>query len=468
MAGTGPGAVATPPTRRLPRAAIVASVLATVFVCVHWTRLPPVIPAPFDPAADKPFAAPVTRAPTVPSVWANPSPPAAGAADTASDAKPWFAEQFAAMEGHPPHLHAASAVVLADGSMAGFWYGGSAEGARDVSIFTATQQAGRWTPDRPVVIREAVQAALGRYIRKLGNASVVRHADGRLWMFFVTVSVGGWAGSSLNLIESRDDGRTWSAPRRLVTSPFLNISTLVRTGPYRYADGAIGLPAYHEFIGKYAELIRLDPDGRIIAKTRLSTGRRALQPDVIVLDEARAVLLLRDGGPPPRHLLRASTDDGGRSWTTPVELAVPNPNAAIDALGLGGDRLLAAFNDDDDDRERLTLAVSDDRGLDWRPVAVLAGTQAGSPARADGGQQEYSYPWIMHGADGLFHVLFTWNREQIRHVAFNRAWLDRKIAAAAASTAASPGSTAPALPAALAVPTGTGVPAGSDGPGRRH
>ena len=42
-----------------------------------------------------------------------------------------------------------------------------------------------------------------------------------------------------------------------MTSPFVNVSTLVRSNPFRYADGSIGLPAYHEFIGKFAELIRI-------------------------------------------------------------------------------------------------------------------------------------------------------------------------------------------------------------------
>lgn len=435
-------------TRRpLPWVAIVASVIAILFVCSHWSRLDPVVSAPFDPTSDRPAAGNSGASPKL-------------AATRAGSPAPWFHEQFAVREGHPPHLHAASAVDLRDGSLSGFWYGGSAEGARDVSIFTATQRDDRWAPDRRVVTRTSVQAGLGRYVRKIGNASVIRHADGRLWMFFVTVSVGGWAGSSINLIESRDDGQTWSQPRRLVTSPFLNVSTLVRTGPFRYADGSIGLPAYHEFIGKYAELLRIDPNGEVISKTRLSTGRRALQPDVIVMDDARAVLLLRDGGPPPRHVLRASTDNGGKDWTAPTEIEMPNPDAALDALALDGERLIAAFNASGEGRERLTLAVSDNRGLDWRPVAVLANEQSGPPGKATEGRHEYSYPWVMYGANGLFHVLFTWNREQIRHVSFNRAWLNQQIDAAAAGkadaaqTGIAPGLTAPvrATPAVAVSP----------------
>lgn len=418
-------------------AAVVATVIAILFVIVHWLRAEPIVSVPFEVAA-------------VGAARDNPGPSVARASPGAVAATPgaqveashsdvggqpeeaiYFAENFASPTNATPHMHAASAISARNGALTAFWYGGSDEGARDVSIYMSVQSGHGWTDQTPIVTREAVQSHLNRHIRKLGNASVVRQPDGRLWMFFVTVSIGGWAGSAINLIESRDDGRTWSPPRRLVTSPFLNVSTLVRANPFRYADGSIGLPAYHEFIGKFAELIRIDRDGRVIGKTRLSTGRRALQPDVVVVDEARAVLLLRDGGPSPRHLLRASTDDGGKTWTEPTEIDMPNPDSAVDALALDGDRLLAVLNDSDEGRERLTLALSDDLGLNWKPLMTLADASKGEPGAATEGRHEYSYPWVMRGADGLYHVLFTWNRERIRHVAFNQTWLERQAGARA-------------------------------------
>ena len=436
-----PASEGWPGSSRPSVAAVIASVVALLFVGMHWLRLEPIISVPFEVAAAAsardnpgPSVARVDPAAVAAAAAAQPGPPiGASHSDAASqgDTAVYFAENFASPTNATPHMHAASAISTRNGTLTAFWYGGSAEGARDVSIFMSTQSGQAWTDQTPVVIREAVESDLNRHIRKLGNASVVRQPDGRLWMFFVTVSIGGWAGSAINLIESRDDGRTWSAPRRLVTSPFLNVSTLVRANPFRYADGSIGLPAYHEFIGKFAELIRIDPDGRVIGKTRLSTGRRALQPDVVVMDEARAVLLLRDGGPPPRHLLRATTDDGGKSWTEPAEIDMPNPDAAVDALALDGDRLLAVLNDSDEGRERLILALSDNLGLDWQPLMSLADSSKGVPGAATEGRHEYSYPWVLLGADGLYHVLFTWNRERIRHVAFNRTWLERQAGARA-------------------------------------
>src|SRR3546814_6773369 len=62
---------------------------------------------------------------------------------------------------------------------------------------------------------------------------------------------------------SDDLGKTWSTPRQLITTPFLNISTLVRNAPVFHQDGTIGLPVYHEFLGKFAEYLYISPNGEV-------------------------------------------------------------------------------------------------------------------------------------------------------------------------------------------------------------
>ena len=154
-----------------------------------------------------------------------------------------------------------------------------------------------------------MKSELNRHVRKIGNPIVYRHPDGRLWLFFVTVSVGGWAGSSISLAESADNGETWSRARRLVTSPFFNLSTLVKGSAFRYADGTIGLPVYHEFLGKFGEMLRIGSDGRILDKTRFTSGRHALQPEIAVPSaRRRAVGMLRYAGDAPRRVLYMVSD----------------------------------------------------------------------------------------------------------------------------------------------------------------
>ena len=173
------------------------------------------------------------------------------------------------------HTHAASLVELGDGRIRAFWFSGSREGAQDVEIRSAVFDPAKnlWGAEHSVADRAGTQRALLRYVKKLGNPVALRAADGTLWLFYVTVSLGGWAGSSITAITSKDDGATWSPARRLITSPFINISTLVKGTPFFYSDGSMGLPVYHEFIGKFGELLRIASDGEIIDKQRLSSGK---------------------------------------------------------------------------------------------------------------------------------------------------------------------------------------------------
>ena len=77
------------------------------------------------------------------------------------------------------------------------------------------------------------------------------------------MSFGGWAGSSVNYMISTYGGGSYGPVHRLTTSPFFNVSTLVRGDPVPMTEGVIALPAYHEFIGKHAKLLMLSPDGSL-------------------------------------------------------------------------------------------------------------------------------------------------------------------------------------------------------------
>lgn len=98
-----------------------------------------------------------------------------------------------------------------------------------------------------MVTREQTQKDLNRYIKKLGNSVVTIDDSKRFWLFYVSVSVGGWTGSSIN-VKWSDDGIQWTPAKRLITSPFLNLSTLVKGNPIIYSNGHLLVLAYHEFI----------------------------------------------------------------------------------------------------------------------------------------------------------------------------------------------------------------------------
>lgn len=309
--------------------------------------------------------------------------------------------------------HAASLAQLPDGRIAAAWFAGTQEGADDVSIWFSTLGKDGWSKPQPIANRESTAGGTFAYVRKIGNP--VLYAEGSwLHLWYVSVAVGGWAGSSINHSVSTDGGASWFKPTKLQTSPLANISTLVRTPPLALADGGIGLPIYHEFIAKHGEWLRLSATGQILDKTRMTNAVRSLQPAIVALDEQRALALLRDAGPGPGKVQVARTENGGIDWKAEEALPIPNPNASVALLRLKSGRLLLAGNPQNG-REAMLLWISADEGKTW---------QASRPIESapDGGA-EFSYPALLLDRDGRIHLAYTWRRQSIKHAAFSEAWL---------------------------------------------
>jgi len=313
-----------------------------------------------------------------------------------------------------PSAHAAALAELADGRIAAAWFAGTREGAADVAVWFATLGTNGWSVPQAIATRQGTAAATLAYVRKVGNP-VLYAEGGRLHLWFVSVALGGWAGSSLNHAVSIDGGASWSPPTKLQTSPFLNISTLGRAPPVALADGGLGLPAYHEFIAKHGEWLRLAPDGGMIGKVRMVQERRTLQPAVAVLDERRALAILRDGGGGGPGQIRAATStDGGQHWPAAAALPLPNPNSSVALLRLRSGHLLIAGNGAGN-RNQLLLWLSEDTGKTWRLVRTV---ESDSDDLV-----EFSYPALLQGRDGRIHLAYTWRREGIKHAVFSEAWL---------------------------------------------
>jgi predicted neuraminidase len=341
----------------------------------------------------------------------------APAQPTPADPVPSFTEELINPDSPLRMSHVASLCEMPNGRLAAVWYAGSREGARDVAIFLATKDRGQsaWCTPRAILTPERAAHELHRRVRKVGNPLIFADPTGKLWLLYVTISVGGWAGSSLSLTTSTDGGLSWAPSQRLTLSPFFNISELVRGRPAPMSDGSWAVPIYHECIGKFPELLELRdaPAGPIATKARITGGRSGFQPALAVLSTNRALALLRDCSPRKRISI-ARTADAGRTWSPPQALELPNPDSGLSALRLSDGAILLAFNDSDKGRGNLSLAVSADDGQTWRRIATLE----------EEAQAEFSYPYLLQTRDGMLHLLYTWKREAIKHVAFNAAWLN--------------------------------------------
>jgi predicted neuraminidase len=332
---------------------------------------------------------------------------------------PFFREEFINPDSPLPMSHVASICELPGGRLAVTWYSGSREGARDVAIFFSTRGPGEsvWSMPRAIVTRESAARDLNRSIKKVGNAVIFEDSTGLLELLYVSITIGGWSGSALNLTTSADQGLTWTPSRRLTLSPFFNFSELVKNAPAALGDGNWVVPIYDEFIGRFPELLwlRKSAGDFIVTKSRIAGGQLVFQPALVTLSSNTALVVLRDYGPPNKISI-VRTADAGRTWTSPAALDLPNPNSGLDALRLTDGRLLLAFNDSTTGRENLRLAVSVDEGRTWMRVATLD----------EEGGSIFSYPFLIQGRDGCVHVVYTWKGKAIKHVEFSTGWLDER------------------------------------------
>jgi predicted neuraminidase len=140
-----------------------------------------------------------------------------------------------------------------------------------------------------------------------------------------------------------------------------------------------------------------------------------IQPTLVPLDDDRVLMMLRDRNE-GRSVHTSYSDDNGWTWSEAEPSELPNPDAAIDALRLRDGRILLVYNHAESGRENLRIAISADQGRTWRSGAIIEEAE----------NKEYSYPNLVEDQRGRIHLTYTWQRERIRHVEFNLAWLDRR------------------------------------------
>jgi len=314
--------------------------------------------------------------------------------------------------------HSVSASVLPSGDLIGFWFGGSREGGKDVQIFQSyfAQKTQTWSSPQGILNVPQLGADLGRYIGKIGNPLVFVDKSERMWLFFVTVSYGGWAGSSVNLMFSDDLGQTWGKPKKLITSPFINVSTLVRNTMYELEDGSVMLPVYHEFATQFPEMLRISKQGEVLKKIRMFGKGGGIQPSLVQGKDRDIYAFMRSGsGETQRKVLRLRSEDEGQTWQDFTVTELPNPNSAQVVAKVDENLWIWIGNHNPEHRQDLTLAISHDLEGEWQVVHHFEQGEL---------NEAYSYPDLTQGLDGVWHLMYTANRKNIKHVQFNKAWLD--------------------------------------------
>lgn len=308
-----------------------------------------------------------------------------------------------------PSCHAATIVETTDGDLLAAWFGGTAEGHPDVDIWLARFDGQRWGP--PAVVA-------GEPDVPLWNPVLFRDALGSLWLFYkVAPAIPAWTGA---YIRSADGGRTWSPPIALPAG----LLGPIKNKPIILANGDIICGTSSEAWRSWACWVEISPDGGRTwtkhgpitapgeAPPPAGTGpllpahfRGAIQPAVWEYAPGRLRMLMRSTRA-VGAVCMASSDDGGRTWSPARPTPIPNPNSGLDAVRLADGRVVLACNPSPDARTPLSLLISADNGETW-PQRLDLETEPG----------EYSYPSLIQAGDGRVHVVYTYRRTHIRHMA---------------------------------------------------
>jgi len=330
---------------------------------------------------------------------------------------PYYAEHFVNEAKPGVMCHVSSMAVAGDKKVICTWYAGSKEAARDVAIYGAFFGGGNTTWTNPEVLVTPQQSAreLRRLVRKVGNAVVFNDHQGGLWLFYASMAFGGWSTTSLNYKVSRDEGKTWSDSRKLLLSPFFNLTNNVKNQGLILSQGAFLLPVYHEFIHKFSQLMLFSPEkgGLRYEMRRMTQAGRAIQPALVHQGGKNLTAFFRNmAAPREKFILRAESGDVGQTWSDLSPTPLPNPSSGFDMITLAHGACLGVINNSFQDRSDLTLVLSRDGGKTWKTLKILEN----APGR------EYSYPFIMRDRQ-TFHLTYTFERQRIKHVVFNETWL---------------------------------------------
>jgi hypothetical protein len=236
--------------------------------------------------------------------------------------------------------------------------------------------------------------------------------------------------------ESRDGGKTWSAPSVLPIKRHY-VSGKVHV-PIRLADGTILMGCSWEIgaesgrgPGSEAAMVtkcgvlrsedggeHWQPSADVFANEPMGAD----EPALVELRDGRVFMIARTGGPRPYE---ATSTDGGRTWTQPRPSRFPGHNTPSALLRLRDGAILRVWDNSTGNRYPLVASVSTDECRTWSPPQTIT-----SPQRDGKGNLSFQtacYPSIAQAADGS--VLVVWWEtgafgSRIGYARFTRQWLN--------------------------------------------
>lgn len=166
-----------------------------------------------------------------------------------------------------------------------------------------------------------------------------------------------------------------------------------------------------------------DDDGKTWRYSNPVLGGAGIQPTIAFGKDSLVVAYLRDNGPPPKRMQRTESRDKGMTWTIPKDDILPNPGAGFDVVTLSTGEWVMIFNDTEEGRHNLSVAVSADEGKTWGwKKSIENDTRKESTTSSH-------YPAVIEGRDGRIHISYSYHRNDIKpgrtikYVSFPLSWV---------------------------------------------
>jgi alpha-L-rhamnosidase len=314
-------------------------------------------------------------------------------------------DEFIYTEAPFPQAHASTIAETPAGLIAA-WFGGTKEGNKDVCIWTSKLVNNKWTA--PEKVAEGIINDTTRYAC---YNPVLFYAPNRELLLFYKIgpNVAGWTGW---MMRSNDYGKTWSQREALPpgflgpikNKPLLVNNTLICPSSTEKNGWKVHFE-YTNDLGKTWTKSGDINDGIIVS---------AIQPSILTYKNGSMQVLCRSKN---RAINESWSKDGGKTWSEMKASSLPNNNSGTDAVTLKDGRQLLVYNhvrpadslpNGKGARTPLNVAISKD-GKTWFAALILE----------DSPISQYSYPSVIQTNDGMVHIVYTWRRERIKHVAID-------------------------------------------------
>lgn len=345
--------------------------------------------------------------------------------------------------------HASNLLLLDDGDVLCAWFGGSQEGKKDISIYTArlSSRTRQWS--------DAQQATFDG-TRSEQNPVLFKTPLGELWLMYTSQKNGDQDSAVVKQQTSRDEGRTWSSPVVLFSDP----GTFIRQPMITLDGGEWLIPTFKcrtepgtRWVGNDdISAVRVSRDqGKTWIEREVPNSFGAVHMEVQRLKDDSYLGLFRSRWADNIYI---ATSPNALDWTEPKPTVLPNPNAGICFAVMPSGRILVVYNhsskanavgqreglyddvkEEGDDRQNqqskhggrqafwgaprapLCLAWSDDDGKTWDRRVLEEGDGYCMTNNSEQKlNRELSYPSMALSPDGMVHIAFTFWRQKIKYI----------------------------------------------------